>query len=229
MTDRYTLGAGNDQIFQATNLQFASAKPIYNASPTKRLPVILAAKPTEIVLARWGFISGLSNNRAISTRLINLSAELAFEKAPYQRMLSTKRAVVLADGFYLWKQVSRKQRIPYYFYFKDRRVFGIGAVWEQDDFAVDSPLSFNLLTQHAKGFIREYQEDFPLVLPKEAMQSWLADNSLADLKNLPISFDPKQLALHPVSPLIADPDQEGEKLIAPAQPADQYGNYTLFS
>lgn len=231
MVDRYTISSSAEWISQVFgSLSGTGFGPIYNAAPTRQLPILLASKPREIVLAKWGLISGLSNNKAISARLFNLSSDLAFEKTPYQRMIATKRAVILADGFFLWKQVSKKQRVPYYFYLKDRKPFGIGAVWEQDDFDPQAVPSFNMLTQSARGSVREYQEDMPLILSEKSLKDWLdSASTVADLKNSLSDADTTAFSLHPVSPLISDISQEGESLIKPSQPSDQYGNYTLFN
>lgn len=231
MIDRYTIYSSIDSIRKVFGIGPSdSLKPTYNAAPTRKLPVILSSQAGKITPAKWGFISSLSNNKTISPRLFNLASEQAFEKAPYQQMISAKRAVVMADGFYLWKQVSKKQRIPYYFYSRDRTPFGIAAVWEQDDFDSDCIYSFNMLTSRANGFVRDYQEDMPLILRDTQLALWLSQSaSISDLKASVTSIEMKDFALHPVSPLIANMSNEGESLIKPSQPSDQYGNYTLFN
>jgi putative SOS response-associated peptidase YedK len=70
----------------------------------------------------------------------------------------------------------------------------------------------------------------PLILSAEALKKWLESSAtVGDLKNALSEISMAAFSLHPVSPLISDISQEGESLIKPSQPSDQYGNYTLFN
>lgn len=232
MYDRYTISADKKTLEQAFKVSIPKGfEPCYNAAPTKALPVITSNHPEEAQLFQWGFISNLSNNKSVSQKLFNLPVANAFERPTYRRSLENNRCVILADGFFAWKQVSKKQRVPNYFYFKNRAPFGIAGIWEEsEDIEGNISQSFNMLTVRAGSTLESYQEDMPMILDESSMKIWLDEKQEIDkLKSLPDKVSSSSLLTHPVSPLISDPEKDSEDLIKPSTPSDQFGNYTLFN
>ncbi|MEM9337815.1 MAG: SOS response-associated peptidase family protein, partial [Bacteroidota bacterium] len=126
MYDRYTLTLKNDELALTLGVEVPhSYTPQFNAAPTKKLPIITSADNQRLSFFYWGLMSKWSNNKTMSPKFFNLPIDSIKIKSTYKRKLKTHRCVIPMDGFFIWKQVSKKQKVPHYFYFKDRRVFSV--------------------------------------------------------------------------------------------------------
>lgn len=232
MYDRYTITSSREVLENTFNLKLPSDyAPSFNAAPTHRLPVILQKDNSRVCLFQWGYISKLSNNKSISPKLFNLPAGNAFSRQMYRQILQFNRCVILADGFYTWKQIGKKQKVPYFCYLNKRQPFGIAGVWEADEDLEGNALdSFNMLTVSATHQLREYQEDMPALLKPEEIKQWLqSDTDLPAAEAILKQISARELQLHAVSPLLNNATINDDRLIKPAPPSDQFGNYTLFN
>ena len=232
MYDRYTIASPPEVLEKTFQVKIpAEYSRSYNAAPTHRLPVITQTHPEVVALFQWGFISTMSNNKAISSRLFNLPARNAFERPMYRKVLQSNRCLILADGFFTWKQVGKKQKVPFFCYLNNRQPFGIAGIWEADeDLEGNVAESFNMLTVSATHTLREYQEDMPAILKPEEAKIWLnEEQELPAIETMIKNISSLGIHLHAVSPLLADLSVNDERLIKPAPPSDQFGNYTLFS
>lgn len=232
MYDRYTIASSGPLLEKTFQIRMpAEYLPMYNAAPTNRLPVLIQSNPGSADMFQWGFIGALSNNKTISSRLFNLPAHTAFERPMYRSMLQSGRCLILADGFYTWKQVGKKQKVPYFCYFNNRQPFGIAGIWEEsDDMEGVTTKSFNMLTVSATHTLREYQEDMPALLKPDEVLLWLnPESDLTAAEALIKNCTAQGIHLHAVSPLLTNSSINDERLIKPAAPSDQHGNYTLFS
>lgn len=232
MVDRYSLSTESDALKEAFGIRkMGEYVPTYNAGPTQELPVLLSGQQETIQMMTWGLISKWSNNKAISPKLFNLPVNQAFEKSMYKKGLNENRCAILADGFYLWKQIGKSKRVPYYFYADDRKPFTIAGLWESyEDMDGNLSNTFIMLTISANPQVAPYQEDMPLILSDLLLENWL--DELHDMADDPSPFlnqPTAKLKFHSVSPLIANLNQDHEGLIKATLPSDQHGNYTLFS
>ncbi|MFY0599060.1 MAG: SOS response-associated peptidase [Cyclobacteriaceae bacterium] len=231
MYDRLTIGTSISDIekrFEAKMEESFTAT--YNAAPSQKLPVITTEKPSTIQLFYWGIIPTLSNNKAVSPRLINLPAETALSKPMYKKALKSNRCLILSDGFYGWKQVSKKQKTPYFISPSDGIPFAIAGLWEEyEDFEGRVSKTFNMITQPASEPLDSIQHDSPLLLNKQSSDIWLSNDSNEDnIRTILEKYHHFTLNYHPVSPLINNLKIYDQRLIEPTQPSDQHGNYTLF-
>lgn len=226
MLDRYTISLNADELALVLGVDIPDAyAPEYNAAPTKTLPVITSRSADKMQLYNWGLMSKWSNNKAMSSKFFNLHLESVITKKSYQKKIESNRCIVPMDGFYLWKQVTKKKQIPYFFCFPDKRVFAVAGMWED----VDEEKSFTIIIKKSNSQIGEFQEDMPLILDPKTSRDWLSTNNPNDLLELLRKDYTERFNSHTVSPRIGDLGINDISLIDPAPPSDQYGNYTLFS
>lgn len=137
----------------------------------------------------------------------------------------------MANGFYMWKQVSKKQKVPYFCHFPHHVPFGIAGIYEEfEDLEEKLSHTFNMITVSAGPKLSAYQEDMPAILTKEQCEKWLDETAEdAELVSILDDITDTRLSMHSVSPRISDPANNDEGLIKPSTPSDQFGNYTLFS
>ena len=153
--------------------------PRYNIAPTNTIVVLRTAvqkdgpantrRPvvTKLHEMQWGVLAK-SNNLIINTRLETIT----------KKSISTDglsgRCVVLADGYYEWKQKGN-DKIPYYFYHRDQRVFGMAGLWRIVDDRVkkNATESCTIITMPANELVEQIHERMPALLDTESALRWL--------------------------------------------------------
>jgi len=227
MFNRYSITA----LPSSLELKFKAKIPVlyhpnFNAAPDQSLPVILNDRMTEVTMARWGMDSQLiktgKSNLLFYTKDINsLKSNETFLQA-----LVKRRCLVLADGFYLWKFITKKSSVPYRVVAKTEKIFCFCGIWEEFQ---SNKFCFFILTRNSYKPVNELSDQMPVVLSPPDELKWLSGNL------------PKEKVLHeaeiedwaffkyyPVSPRIKDPSINSPSLIQISPSADQHGNLTLF-
>lgn len=232
MCGRYTLVKKAEEVAKRFKVEVGAAyKPRFNAAPTQLLPVITADAPEGISWFYWGLIPSWSKNKSISTKLINARAETLAEKASFKTALQKRRCLVPADGFYEWKPVSKKGKVPYRITLLNEELFAFAGLWEEyEDEEGDIVHTFTIVTTQANATLRSIHERMPVILTREAEAQWL--DKKADPHQLsqilqPYSRDATRF--YTVSAKVNQATTDEPSLIKPAPAADQFGNYTLFS
>lgn len=231
MSSRYTLTAPTDILAIRFGVDATdSYKPRHNVSPAQLMPVMTMESPNGFSFFYWGFISKWANSKSISERLYTTRAEQINEKISLKSTLMERRCIIPADGFYEWKKVSKKGRVPYYFYEKDHQPFSIAGLWEEfEDDEGEQQHSFSMLTCAANQLIADCSDRMPAILDKSFEKKWLESKTTFDeLIEMLKPFPASGMQRHSVSPKVNDEQVEGPELISPSAPSDQYGNYTLF-
>ncbi len=230
MYDRYTITLKNDELALTLGVEVPDEySPQYNAAPTKKLPVVTSEENQRLSFFYWGLMSGWSNNKSMSPKLFNLPIESVQTKATYRRKLQTHRCVIPMDGFYVWKQVSKKQVVPHYFYYPDKRIFSVAALWEEIDEMDGSGESFIMITKPADKLFSGFHDDMPAILDAGATRKWLEAEDPEEAQQLLMTEQENELISHTVSPKIRDIEGNDVSCIEPTPASDQHGNYTLFT
>jgi putative SOS response-associated peptidase YedK len=227
MVDRYTLTPKSDELALVLGVDVPGLyRPQFNAAPSKLLPIITSNEKNKLHFFNWGLMSMWTNNRAMSPKFFNLSLDSVLSKSSYKQKIKSNRCVIPMDGFYIWKQVAKKQMVPHYFFFPDRKVFSVAGLWEEGE---ESSRSFIMITRNSNKLLMEFQEDMPAILDASASKIWLESDDQQELEDLLLHTPKEQLTSHTVSPKIRDIDGNDVSFIKPAPASDQHGNYTLFT
>lgn len=231
MCGRYTIIAQAEEIEKRFNVavpEIYSAR--YNAAPTQILPVITNESPKGLSFFHWGLIPGWAKDKSISSKLINARAETISEKASFKSALKNRRCLVIADGFYEWKRTTKKSKIPYRIILNSNRLFAFAGLWEEyEDENQEIVNTFTIITTNANTAVSKIHDRMPVILNQETEQEWLnASVSTDEHINLLQPYDANKMEYHTISPLVNSVANDNPQLIAPAPPADQFGNLTLF-
>lgn len=229
--DRYSIAKSADDLKNSGIQPFAGWNPQFNAAPTKILPVLIQGDDKTAQPFQWGLMGKMANNQTISPKLFNLPVTNALKKPVYRQVLTTNRCLILADGFYVWKQTGKKQRVPHFCFFKNRALFGIAGFWETfEDTDEQQSNSFNMLTVGADAALSDYQEDMPAIIKVDQFTKWISDDTtIEEIETILNGVSMAQMSVHAVGPKITQFDVNDPSLIEVAAPSDQFGNYTLFS
>jgi putative SOS response-associated peptidase YedK len=227
MLDRYTISLKPNELTLVLGLEVPSDfEPQYNAAPTKSLPIIISQSGDKLVFQKWGLMTMWSNNKTMSPKFFNLPMDSVLNKPSYRKKLKNNKCAIPMDGFYLWKQVAKKQQVPYYFSFPDKKVFSVAGLWEEND---EGENSFIMITKPSNDQLSIFQEDMPAIMDTGTMRKWLESEEEEELTRI-LDYQIKQdFISHTVGPHIRDIHRNDVSLINPAPASDQFGNYTLFT
>ncbi len=219
MCGRFTLTADLEQLaerfsFRAANLSF---QPHYNIAPSQPVLAIIGAEERRAGFLRWGLIPSWAKDLTIGNRMINARAETLAEKPSFRRALQKRRCVVLADGFYEWKQEGKK-KTPMYITLKSHEVFGFAGLWETwKSPEAETIHSCTIITTTPNSFMESIHTRMPVILPRGAETLWL-DHSLEDpARLLPIlaPYAEGAMEAYAVSPAVNSPRNDSPVCIEP--------------
>lgn len=231
MCGRYTIIAKAEVIEKKFNVEIPkSYTPSYNAAPDQFLPIITNKNPSKVSFFRWGLVPERSRGKGIGSKLINARAESITEKVSYKHVFERQRCLILADGFYEWKRHSKKSKVPYRIQLRAKQLFAFAGIWEEyidDDVSVQT---FSIITTVANSAISKIHNRMPVILESNAEQAWL-DSALTSEEHLGLlrSKNDQEFEYYTVSSLVNSVKNNNLQLIMPTQPADQFGNLTLFN
>ncbi|MDX1628014.1 MAG: SOS response-associated peptidase [Fulvivirga sp.] len=230
MGDRYTITVPGKKLEERFKVDVTERyKPRYNAAPTQVLPIITQGSQG-ISFFYWGQIPDWSKNRSISDKLIYAEAESINQKTSTRKPFLAARCIVPADGFYGWKQIAKKRKIPYRFIFGDEEIRSFPAIWEEfEDDEGNEMHTFRILNITANKVVQEVMDRMPVIFEAEQEDIWLSDTKDEEaLTEMLTPYSSDKIGSYTVSPRIASLDIDEPSLIKPFAAADQFGNYSLF-
>ena len=233
MFERYSLSASKEKL----NKHFPQVEvtdgysPRFNAAPSQLLPVVTNANPKGFSFFFWGVSPKWSRNKNISQKLINAAKEELTEKPSYKKALSTNRCLVPADGFYSWKNVGKKSRIPYRIILNNADPFYMAGLWEEYQDESDELIhTFSIITTPANDSLTEIVGRMPAILARQNESLWLdPSSSMDDLLEMLQPVPSDQIGMYTVSPMIDSAQLDVPSMVQPAPAVDQFGNFTLFN
>ena len=232
MCRRYTLTSSAEKLHERFKVDITGVyKPTYNAAPTHLLPVITNENPKGFSFFYWGATPKMANNKTISVKLYNARSDELTGKASYRIALESRRCLVPANGYYDWKRISKKGRIPYWIYPENHDEFSFAGIWEEyDDDDGSTEHVFRIITVLTNGILDSNSDQMPAMLDREDENFWLDNNTPKDeLMNFLKSYPFGKMECHSVSPRLNNTSVNQPSLIEHLPPADQFGNYTLFN
>ncbi len=159
-------------------------RPRYNVAPTQEAPVIGLDESGQraVKMFRWGLVPRWSKEMPKSAPLINARAESVAEKPSFRDAFAKRRCLVVADGFYEWRQDKTvKLRQPWRIVPTDRPGLAFAGIWEAWRKPDGEVLrSFAIITTSANARIAAIHDRMPVMLPAAAEDAWLAAETPAD-------------------------------------------------
>jgi putative SOS response-associated peptidase YedK len=194
-------------------IQTESFSPVYCASaftfPT--FPVISNENPGHIVFMEWGLIPFWVKDQvsalSIRGKTLNARADTIFEKPAFRYSISSKRCLVLADGFFEWRHVKNKT-FPYYIRLKSHEPFAFAGIWDRwiNPETREELKTFSIITTKANPLLEKIhntKKRMPVILPREKERLWLQDGLDRDtIESMLLPFNAEEMEAHPVSRLV---------------------------
>ncbi len=230
MCGRFTLSVNQEVLAQVFHVEkIANLEPQYNIAPTQMVLTVLYDSHNhkrELQRLRWGLIPSWAKDPGMGARLINARSETVAEKPAFRSAFKRRRCLVVADGFYEWKQQEGKKQ-PYYFHLRDRQPFGFAGLWEEWKSPEGEEIkSCTILTTQANELLQPLHDRMPVILPQEDYDVWLDPEVQTPelLQPLLHPYPCEAMSSYPVSTIVNSPKHNSPECIAPLRensPANQ--------
>ena len=209
----------------------ANYKPTYNAHPTNSLPVITSVHPEDLSYYHWGINPGFTKSKGVSAKLLYAPIEDITNKPSLRKNLAHQRCVIIADGFYAWQEVAKKEKIPYRFHLQNNSLFGIAGLWDfYETEEGEMVKTFMMITRESLPSVKKISERMPAILNEDFLIEWLNDAHTADsVLDYVRPFTDEEIINYTVNPKLSDPGFDSKELWKKVPPANQFGNLTLFN
>ncbi len=173
----------------------------------------------EPALLRWGLIPRWAKDPRIGNKLINARAETLFEKPSFRAAAGERRCLILADGFYEWRQRGRGKE-PIYVRLRSKQPFGFAGLWESwRSPAGQEVRSCTIVTTEPNELLKPIHNRMPVIVPRELEALWLDPGvkSERELSEVLRPYPPEELEAYVVSPLVNSPANERPECVEPVQ------------
>lgn len=191
-------------------------QPRYNIAPTQNVVTVMRNGSSHLAMLRWGLIPSWAKDASIGSRMINARAETLAEKPSFKGLLRSKRCLVVADGFYEWRQEG-KGKVPMYITMKDGQPFAFAGLWDQWKSPDGEPIrTCTLITTEPNELMTPIHNRMPAILLPEAYEEWL-DSDFHDehaLQHLLGPYPSDAMTARAVSKLVNNPKYDSPELIA---------------
>lgn len=221
MCGRFTLTVDPEQLretFPGVKIP-DEIQPRYNIAPSQPVAVIANDGQNRLDFFTWGLIPSWAKDPAIGNRMINARAETLAEKPSFRAAYRRRRCLVLADGFYEWRQEpGSKAKTPMYIQMESREPFAFAGLWEIWHSADGSEIrSCNIITTEPNNLLKQIHNRMPVILPRESYDLWLAPGEMEPQQLDPLlkPFPAQEMMAFPVSRLVNSPANDTPEVIVP--------------
>ena len=208
-----------EERFDATAVE--SLEPRYNIAPREELAVIRNDAPETIDLLEWGLLPSWADP-ADAPRPINARAETITQKRSFAEAFEQRRCLVLADGFYEWKE-TRGGKQPYRVERTDGAPFAMAGLferWEGDD---ETAETVTVATTEPNAVVEPLHHRMAVVLDRGEEATWLSNVDSETHRELLDPAPAEEWRSYPVSTRVNDPSNDGPDIVEEIDPDTQTG------
>jgi putative SOS response-associated peptidase YedK len=217
MCGRYTLTVDIKTIAEKFGVPASlETTPRYNVAPTQEVVTIMRNGTSHLALLRWGLIPSWAKDESIGSRMINARAESLAEKPSFKGLLRSKRCLIIADGFYEWKQ-ENGSKTPMYITLKNGDPFAFAGLWDQWKSPDGQQVrSCTIITTEPNDVLAPIHNRMPAILLPGAYEDWLNPDLRDDqaLSHWLAPYPAEEMTARAVSRLVNDPKHDSPELIA---------------
>jgi putative SOS response-associated peptidase YedK len=186
-------------------------------APGTTNPVIIHSERVEAVQMRWGLIPSWTREPVLKSPLINARSETLAVKPSFRILLTGRRCLVPATGFFEWKNAGA-QKAPYYFRLHEGTLFAFAGLWDTWA-APDGPVmtTYTLVTTEPNVLVAEVHNRMPAILRPEDEERWAGNAPLETdaLKEILAPYPAEAMERYRVSKKVNNPRYDAGDAIAP--------------
>jgi putative SOS response-associated peptidase YedK len=193
-------------------------EPTYNAAPSHLLPV-MPLNSLKAEFFSWGLLPSWAKDVKMH-RPINARVESLTTNGMFRNLLSRKRCLVPADGFYEWQvqapetdlfghpdpSKGKPKKQPYRITLKDEDLFSFAGLFDEwvDKSTGEEIKTFTIITTEANELVKPIHDRMPVILTLEAEELWL-DEKEKEVVDLLKPYEADLMKAYPISSLINSP------------------------
>jgi putative SOS response-associated peptidase YedK len=223
MCGRFTNRAKPEQVkreFKIENENSNLFHPRFNIAPSQMIDVVFAPESERILSQlKWGLVPSWAKDSEIGNRMINARAETITEKPSFREAFKSRRCIIPASGFYEWQKKGTGAKQPFYFYIKEKEVFGFAGLWESwiDKTTGEELETCTIITTEANDVLKPVHERMPVILRPESYDEWLdvKEKNTEKQQKFLVPYPAKEMDSHAVSRSVNIPDVDSAELIKP--------------
>ena len=220
MCSRYFLDADGNVIAYAFRVPAQPVAKRFNIAPTQQAPVIRAANDgsaRELAMMRWGLVPSWAKDLKVGTRMINARSDGVESKPAFREAVKQRRCIVPATGFFEWQgEPGHKQ--PFAITLPQQQLIAFAGLWERWKAPGGEALeTFTIVTTDANEQVAPIHDRMPVILPMEAIDTWLHAPAPEAAKLLVPWTGP--LALRAVGKYVSSVKNEGPACLDDAEPS----------
>ncbi len=200
--------------FDATLVEeeFFGHKYVQSAFEFPSWPIISSEKPDRIGLMQWGLIPHWVKDSAaaaqIRSRTVNARSETIMEKPAFRLAAAKNHCLVLADGFFEYREMNGK-KFPYYIRIHEGRLFAMAGLYDTwaDRSTGEVINTFSIITTEANSLmemVHNVRKRMPVILAPADERAWLS--KMKDFQELLRPYPAEQMEAWPVSRFLTSRD-----------------------
>lgn len=189
--------------------------PRYNIAPNQKVPALIH----DGTAYRFGHLDWGMPMRKSGRPLVNARAETLDQKPMFKDAFARRRCLILADGYYEWKQAPTG-KTPMRIIPKSGRLFAMAGVYEtheEDDGSRTHRCA--IVTTEANPDISMIHHRMPLILPRTKEEAWVhpKNHGRPEILNALLETPkPGTFRHYPVDPIVNTPSNDSEACIREA-------------
>jgi putative SOS response-associated peptidase YedK len=183
--------------------------PRYNIAPGQDVVAIISdGQKRRMGLLKWGLIPSWSQTGKTRFKTFNARAETLLVKPTFKHLVSRKRCLIPADGFFEWHRNTRR---PHRIRLKKRDVFafaGLYDTWRGPNGETVS--SCTIITCQPNWFMASIHNRMPVILSREAEDIWLDRGTTApEIVTSVLRPTEEEMYAYPVNPAVGNVQNDG--------------------
>lgn len=223
MCGRFTITLPLDELivrYLIMENRLAKFAPNYNVAPMQFIPSIIEGKQgNRLGELRWGLVPSWTKEDKIGASMINARAESLQDKPAFRKLLTTRRCLIPADGFYEWQQRAGGKQ-PYRIVMKDGSPFAFAGLYDiWTDPQGNKLATCTIITTEPNSLMAEIHNRMPVILQPAHEAEWLArDNTdTGSLLKLLQPYDAAKMRAYPVSSAVGNVRNNTKELLEEAK------------
>jgi putative SOS response-associated peptidase YedK len=215
MCGRFTVVKSSDNIEARFNVKIDDNiyQKRYNASPSQNLPIITNQDTSTVQFYKWGLIPFWAKNPRYSSKLINARAETLTEKPSFKYAIEKRRCLVIADGYYEWKNTP-EGKVPYRITLPNDQLFAFAGIWESWKNQGDVINTFSIITVNTNSKLNWIHHRMPAILTQENEKDWLSNIPINSAIEMLTPYQSEDIAFQKVSTLVNSVKNDSHKIIS---------------
>lgn len=193
------------------------AETSYNIAPTQPVwAVVQRDGVNTLERMQWGLIPAWAKDPKIGSKMINARAETIAEKPSFKRLLKSRRCLILADGFYEWRESGAKRKTPLFVCLESREPFAFAGLFDTWTPPGGEPMNTcTIVTTSANELMAAFHHRMPVILAKSDRKLWLDPSFQDTAKLLPLlrPYPAEEMVAYEVSSRVNSPKNNSAELI----------------